>query len=126
MCKLSFWWVVIAAVLTAVSVSGAPPTEIVPKLYVTNSTGDNIHVVDLRTFLVIGTIKAGDHPHGAASSADGRFFFTTIEGDHTLRVIETSTDEVVRTIRLSGLPNQSAVTPDGKFAGVPIRDSDRV
>lgn len=126
MCKLSSWWAVIAAVLTTVSASGAPPTETVPKLYVTNSAGDNIHVVDLRTFRVIGTIKAGDRPHGAAASADGRFLFTTIEGDHTLRIIDTSTDEVVRTVRLSGLPNQCAVTPNGKFAGVPIRDSDRV
>jgi YVTN family beta-propeller protein len=124
--KLLSWWVVLGTVLGAVSASAAPPTQTVPKLYVTNSAGDDIHVIDLRTFRVIGTIKAGDRPHGAAASADGRFFFTTIEGDHTLRVLDTSTDKVVRTVRLTGLPNQCAVTPDGAYAGVPIRDSDRV
>src|SRR5262249_51008211 len=124
--KRSCWGAVIGAVLTALSASGAPSMETVPKLYVTNSAGDNLHVIDLRTFRVIATIKAADHPHGAAASADGRFLFTTIEGDHTLRVIDTSTDKLVRTVRLTGLPNQCAVTPDGLHAGVPIRDSDRV
>jgi YVTN family beta-propeller protein len=59
-------------------------------------------------------------------SADGRLFFTTIEGDHTLRVIDTATDKVIKTVKLTGLPNQCAVTPDGQFAGVPIRSDDRV
>src|SRR5262245_12403993 len=120
------WCVMIGAALAAGTVSAAPPTQTVPKLYVTNSAGDNIHVIDLRTFRVLGEIKTGDRPHGAAVSADGRLFFTTIEGDRTLRVIDTATDKVVRTIKLSGLPNQCATTPDGKFVGVPIRDGDSV
>jgi YVTN family beta-propeller protein len=100
--------------------------QTVPKLYVTNSAGDNIHVIDLRTFQVIGQIKTGDHPHGAAASADGRHFFTTIEGDHTLLAIDTATDRAVQSIKLTGLPNQCAVTPDGRYVGVPIRGGDSV
>jgi len=129
MSKNLFCWVAAAGLLAALcanGMSGEPRPDTVPKLYVTNSAGDNIHVIDLRTFRVIGEIKAGDHPHGAAASPDGRRFFTTIEGDHTLRVIDTSTDKVVTTVKLTGLPNQCAVTPDGHFAGVPIRNDDRV
>src|SRR5439155_14448707 len=51
---------------------------------------------------------------------------TTVEGDHTLRVIDTANDQIIQSIRLSGLPNQCAVTPDGNFAGVPIRNGDSV
>ena len=97
-----------------------------PKLYVTNSMGDSIHVIDLRTQKTIGEIKTGNRPHGAAASADGRQIFCSVEGNHTLLVIDTSTDKVVRTIKLSGLPNQCAITADGKFAGVPIRGGDSV
>ena len=94
------------------------------KLYVTNSTGDDIHVIDLNTLKVSGRIKTAPHPHGAAASADGRLFFTTIESDHTLLVFDTATDKVLKTIKLSGLPNQCAATPDGKLVGVPIRGGD--
>lgn len=114
----------LAGVLT--TAAGADPTEALPKLYVTNSAGDNIHIIDLGTFRVIGEIRTGDHPHGAAVSADGRRFFTTVEGNNTLLVIDSATDQILQSIKLSGLPNQCAVTPDGKFVGVPIRGGDSV
>ncbi len=127
--KTTFCWGVAGAALAALCARGLPgeaKPDAGPKLYVTNSAGDSIHVIDLRTFRVTAEIKAGDHPHGAAASPDGRRFFTTVEGDHTLRVIDTTTDKVVTTVKLTGLPNQCAVTPDGHFAGVPIRSDDRV
>lgn len=114
------WLMVLGAALMA------QPATAGPKLYVTNSAGDDVHVIDLRTMKVVGRIAAGDRPHGAAVSADGRRFFTSVEGDHTLRVIDTATDQIIQTIKLSGLPNQCAATPDGTFVGVPIRGGDSV
>jgi YVTN family beta-propeller protein len=96
------------------------------KLYVTNSAGDSIHIIDLGTFKVIGEIRTGEHPHGAAVSADGRRLFTTVEGDRKLHVIDTASDRIIQSIQLSGLPNQCAVTPDGTLVGVPIRGGDSV
>jgi YVTN family beta-propeller protein len=104
----------------------AIPADAVPKLYVTNSEGNQIHVIDLRTFQVTGQIPTGDHPHGAAASADGRRLFTSIESDHTLRMVDTARDRILKSIKLSGLPNQCAVTLDGKYVGVPIRGGDSV
>ncbi len=68
----------------------AGPKEAVPKLYVTNSAGDNIHVIDLRSFKVVGEIRFGEHPDDAAVAVGGRRFFTTVEWDHTLRVIDAA------------------------------------
>src|SRR5438132_6482021 len=113
---------ILTAALTATAVA-QPPRQ---KLYVTNSGGDNIHVIDLASFKVIGEIKTPLHPHGAAVSADGRRFFTTIESDHTLLVFDTASDKLLARIKLSEKPNQCAVTPDGKYAGVPIRGGDSV
>jgi len=96
------------------------------KLYVTNSEGDNITVIDLGALKVVGEIKVGEHVHGAAVQADGRRLFATVEAQLALKVIDTATDRILDTIKLSGLPNQCAVTPDGRFVGVPIRNGNSV
>jgi YVTN family beta-propeller protein len=118
----------LVAVATVVlsGMSAGLPAKRTMKLYVTNSTGNSIHVIDLGTLKVMGEIKTAAHPHGAAVSADGRRLFCTVESDHTLLVIDTATDRVVKTIKLTQLPNQCAVTPDGKWVGVPIRGGDSV
>jgi YVTN family beta-propeller protein len=117
---------VLGLALMLTTAAGADPKEAAPKLYVTNSAGDNIHVIDLGSLKVLGEIRTGEHPHGAAVSANGRRFFTTVEKDHTLHVVDTANDKIIHSIKLSGLPNQCAVTPDGKFVGVPIRGGDSV
>jgi YVTN family beta-propeller protein len=126
MFKLMLCCGVIGAALAAIEARGQEKSRAAGKLYVANSAGDDIHVIDLRTFEVEGRIKTADHPHGAAVSADGRRLFTTIESDHTLLVIDTATDRVVKSIKLTQRPNQCAVTPDGRWVGVPIRGGDSV
>jgi YVTN family beta-propeller protein len=96
------------------------------RLYVTNSLGDDITVIDLGTLKVVDDIKVGAGVHGACAPADGRWLFTTVESENNLKVISTATDRVVKTVVLTGRPNQCAVTPDGRFVGVPIRNRDRV
>jgi YVTN family beta-propeller protein len=120
-------FLLVAAVTMVLAAVGAgEPAKRTMKLYVTNSTGNSIHVIDLGTLKVIGEIKTAAVPHGAAVSADGRRLFCTVESDHTLLVIDTVKDRVVKTIKLTELPNQCAVTPDGKWVGVPIRGGDSV
>jgi YVTN family beta-propeller protein len=92
------------------------------RLYVDDSGGNDVAVVDLATQKKIDDITVGERPHGLAVQADGRRLFTTIESDNSLRIIDTSTDQVVATVALTGRPNQCAVTPDGKYVVVPIYD----
>lgn len=92
------------------------------RLYVGNSRGDDISVIDLISMKVISNIKVGERIHGLAIQADGRRLFTTVESDHTLRIVDTATEKIISTIKLTGRPNQCAVTPDGKYVVVPIRD----
>jgi YVTN family beta-propeller protein len=124
--KIIPWLAALVTSLTLPASLAAQKAAGTPKLYVANSTGDSVHVIDLRTFKVLGQIRTGAYPHGAAASADGRHFFTSIESDHTLLVVDTASDRVVKSIKLTGLPNQCAVTADGKYVGVPIRGSDCV
>ena len=95
------------------------------RLYVGNSRGDDVTVVDLSSMKVVGDIKLGERVHGVAVQPDGKRLFVTVESDHTLRIVDTTTQEAA-TVKVSGLPNQVAVTPDGKYVVVPIRDGDKV
>lgn len=96
------------------------------RLYVDNSEGDDISVIDLETLNTVDDIHLAGTVHGLAIQADGRRLFATVESDNTLRVVDTTSDKVVGTIKLTGRPNQCAVTPDGHYVAVPIRDKDAV
>jgi YVTN family beta-propeller protein len=104
----------------------ASATHSTTKLYVTNSQGDDITVIDLSTLRAVGDIKVGEHVHGVCAPADGRRIFTTIESENNLKIIDTASDKVVNTIPLTGRPNQCAATPDGRYVGVPIRNANSV
>lgn len=95
-------------------------------LYVDNSLGDDLTVVDLGTMKVAGRIVVGKEPHGLCAPADGRSVFVTVESEHSLKQIDTATGKIVKTVALSGRPNECAVTPDGHYVGVPIRDGNSV
>src|SRR6195256_6655480 len=80
-------------------------------LYVGNSMGDDVSVVDLASLKVIGDITVGNHVHCVALTEDGRRLFTTSELDHTLIISDTETHETIGTVKLPGKPNHCAVTP---------------
>jgi YVTN family beta-propeller protein len=126
--RLAVWglrvWTVVLA--TAVAGGAASPGRGSMRLYVTNSLGDDITVIDLGTFRVRGDIKVGEQVHGVCAPAGGRWLFTTVESENNLKVIDTATNRVTETIALSGRPNQCAATPDGKYVGVPIRNGNGV
>jgi YVTN family beta-propeller protein len=117
-----FQWLILSAGATFAHSAGKPR----PILYVTNSLGDDIMLIDLETLKLAGSIKVGEHPHGLAGEASGRRLFTTIESEHTLKVIDTATNKIKETLPLRGRPNQCAATPDGRFVAVPIRDGNAV
>jgi YVTN family beta-propeller protein len=96
------------------------------RLYVTNSLGDDITVIDLRSLKVVQDIKVGAHVHGVCAPANGRRLFTTIESEHNLKIIDTETGKILSVISLTGRPNQCASTPDGHYIGIPIRDGNSV
>ncbi len=71
-------------------------------LYVDNSLGDDISVIDLGTLKVVDTIKVGKEPHGLCAPADGRRLFTTIESEKSLKTIDTLTGKIVDIIPVDG------------------------
>jgi YVTN family beta-propeller protein len=91
-----------------------------PILYVANSQGDDITVIDLPTQKILTTFKVGPIVHGICAQGDGRRAFATIESEHTLKVIDTQKNAVTDSIALPGQPNECAATTDGKYVVVPL------
>jgi len=104
-----------------------PPDLPAQKLYVANSLGDDMHVVDTVTNKVVRRVEVGPQPHGLAATARGDRLFLTIEntaGDAgELLWFDTVNDTVLRRLKVGPRPNQPACTPDGKVVYVPCDDA---
>lgn len=118
----------LAVALVAAGATYAEPSKGTARmlLYVDNSLGNDITVIDLGTLKVVGTIQVGNQPHGLCAPASGLKLFTTIESEKSLKAIDTLTGRIMETIPVTGKPNECAVTPDGRYVGVPIRDGDSI
>jgi len=92
------------------------------KLYVDNTAGNSVTVIDLEARRVSSEIVVGEHPHGLGAAPDGRRIYVSVESSNSVAVIDTRTDRVVASIPTTGRPNQLAVTPDGRFVYVAIAD----
>lgn len=92
------------------------------KLYVANTAGDSLSIIDLGERRVVGEIQIGKHPHGLAVAPDARTLYCSVESDRTVKFLDTSTDKVTAAVSTTGKPNQLAATPDGKWVYVAIND----
>ena len=110
--------ILVALALCATATTAQAATRSI--LYVANSQGDDITVIDLPTQKVLTTIKVGPIVHGVCAQGDGRRAFATIESENTLKVIDTATNAVIETIALPGRPNECAATTDGHYVVVPL------
>ncbi len=84
------------------------------RIYVTNSAGDSVDVVDSATNKVVQVISGIEVPHGVNFSPDGKTVYISNESERALVVVDQKTGKIVKQIPLSGHPNNIAVTKDGR------------
>src|SRR5438477_3829131 len=82
-------------------------------IYVTNSAGDSIHVIDPATNNVVQEIKGIEAAHGIAPSPDGSRVYVSNEADSTLDVFDRASGARIKKVPLSNHPNNIAVTKAG-------------
>ena len=82
-------------------------------LYVTDSTGRSVKVIDARTGRVTGSIAVGDTPWDDVISSNGSTLYVANMNSDSVSVISTATDKVTDTISIVGDPDTLALTPDG-------------
>jgi YVTN family beta-propeller protein len=91
------------------------------RLYVVNTGGSSLSVVDPISARAIGEIRVSKHPHAIALSADGKRFYVTSEEENVLDVVDRASERIVKRIPLGKRPNNLALTPDGRRLYVCIR-----
>jgi YVTN family beta-propeller protein len=102
----------VAAALGLVLGAGPAAADFV-RVYVTNSAGDSIHVIDPATNKVVQVIKGIEAAHGIAFAPDGSRVYVSNEADTTLDVFDRKSGKLIKKVPLSNHPNNIAVTKDG-------------
>jgi YVTN family beta-propeller protein len=92
------------------------------RVYVTNSAGDSIHVIDPATDRVVQVIEGIEAAHGIDFAPDGTRVYVSNEADSTLDIIHRKTGKIVKKVPLSGHPNNLSVTKDGRRVLVGIAE----
>ena len=90
------------------------------RIYVTNSAGDTVDVVDPSTNKVVQVIKGIEVPHGVNFSPDGKWVYISNETAQELDIVDQKSGTIVNRVPLSGHPNNIAVTKDGRYVLVCI------
>src|SRR2546430_3183568 len=80
------------------------------RIYVTNSAGDNIHVIDPATNKVVQMINGIEAAHGIDFSPDGARVYVSNEAESTLDVFDRKSGGVLAKVKLSGHPNNISTT----------------
>src|SRR5215470_12822683 len=116
--KSKFLSVFFFVTVSLLGLTTAPASEPKRKLYVANSAGNDIHVIDISSNQVLRRIEVGPEPHGLVATAAGDQIFITIENttgeEGELVWLDPLTDSVIRRMKIGPRPNQLACTPDGK------------
>ena len=105
-------------------VASLPALASRPILYVTNSGGNDVTLVDVATNKVIGSIETGSTPHGLEASPDGRVVYISGETDDDIVAVDTATSRVIWKASVGDRPNHIAISSDGRYVYAPIRSAD--
>ena len=91
------------------------------RIYVTNSAGDSIDVVDPATNKIVQVIRGIELPHGIAFSPDATRIYISNESESVLDVVDRKSGQILRKVSLTARPNNLAITKDGGRVLVGIR-----
>jgi YVTN family beta-propeller protein len=83
------------------------------RIYITNSAGDAIDVIDPATHKVVQQIKEIVGAHGIAFSPDASRVYVSNEETSTLDVFDRKSGKLIKKVALSDHPNNISVTRNG-------------
>jgi len=116
---VKYLWLLPAVTLLA-AIATMPVAADTVRIYVTNSAGDSVHVIDPATNKVVQEIKGIEAAHGINFSPDGARVYISNEAESTLDVVDRKNGTIIKKVPLSGHPNNIAVTKDGSRVVVAI------
>ena len=109
-----FVWLGLTLALSSFLTPGSASAELV-RIYIPNSAGDSVHVVDPATNKVVQVFKGPEAMHGVAFAPDGSRVYVSNEHDRTLDVFDRKDGKLIKQVKLSDRPNNIAVAKDGRI-----------
>lgn len=108
---------VTGAATTTIAVGGAPGAVVMnasgATVYVADSAGNVVSVIDTTSNTVTGTITVGSNPAALLVSSDGTRLYVANAGSNTVSVVDTATGLVTKTIKVGSAPSALAFKLDG-------------
>ncbi len=114
-------WLKMASWVHNLQRPSASPLTLKTRIYITNSAGSTVNVVDPATNKVVQTISGIELPHGIVFSPDGSRVYISNESESVVDIVDGGTGRILEKVPLSGHPNNLTITKDGKRLIVGIR-----
>ena len=106
---------------TVLGSAGTPSLHGV-RIYITNSAGSTVDVIDAANNQVVQVIHDIELPHGVVFSPDAKRVYISNESESVLDVVDRESTKILKKVRLSGHPNNLTITKDGTRVLVGIRE----
>ena len=122
---LSFRTLTLGACLGVPLIAPAPAAPVHEYLYVANTLGGDISIVEIPAHRVVGTIPAsvvGNDPDDVISSRSGDVLYVSRLDTKDVIAISTSTEQVLWRVDAGGVPNHLTLSRDERFLYVPLYD----
>src|SRR6476660_2633164 len=94
-------------------------------LYVANSLGGDISIIDIPGHRVVGSIPhsvVGNQPDDIISNRDGSLLFVSRINDNDVIAISTATEQVAWRVDVGGSPNHLSLSADERYLYAPLYD----
>src|SRR5207249_8140572 len=94
-------------------------------LYVGNTLGGDLSIIEIPAHKVVGTIPAtvvGNSPDDVISSRAGDVLFISRLDTKDVIAVSTSSEKLLWRAEVGGTPNHLALSPDERFLYVPVYD----
>jgi YVTN family beta-propeller protein len=95
-------------------------------LYVANTDGNQISIIDTVSQDVVGSIPTGKGPARVALTPDGKTLIYNLQFEPGVGFADVASGKQVAVVPLSGRPLSLTMTRDGRRAFAGIQDQDKV
>ena len=105
----------LASLLLVVGVLLAAAPATAAALFISNTKGESISVIDTTTFEVTATIPLGKgKPNRVVFHPDGKTAWVVYDKSHDLGVVDADAHKLIKRVKIGGNPYNLNFTPDGR------------
>lgn len=95
-------------------------------IYITNSNGNSISIIDPAKNERIGTIATGKGPARIVMTPDSKTLIYNLQTGQAVAFADVATRKETKVIPLGGDPLSLTMTPDGQYAFAGVQDQDKI